>query len=99
MWHRRLTHVGIKNLHKLLKGEHVFGLIDVCLDRPCAMCQATKQVGTSHPSKNIMTTSRLLVLLHMDLFEPIDYLSIGGSKYGLIIVDDYSRITWVFFAG
>jgi hypothetical protein len=46
-------------------------------------------VGTSHPSKNIMMTSRPLELLHMDLFGPIAYLSIGGSKYGLVIVDDF----------
>jgi transposase InsO family protein len=33
----------------------------------------------------------------MDLFGPIAYISIGGNKYGLVIVDDYSRFTWVFF--
>jgi transposase InsO family protein len=44
-----------------------------------------------------MTTNRLLELLHMDLFGPIAYISIGGSKYCLVIVDDYSRFTWVFF--
>jgi hypothetical protein len=33
----------------------------------------------------------------MDLFDPIAYISIGGSKYCLVIVDDYSRFTWVFF--
>jgi transposase InsO family protein len=89
----------MKNLHKLLKGEHVLGLTDVCFekDRPCAACQAGKLVGTSHPSKNVMTTSRPLELLHMDLFRPVAYLSIDGSKYGLVIVDDYSRFTWVFF--
>jgi transposase InsO family protein len=54
-------------------------------------------VGTSHPNKNIMTTSRPLELLHMDLFGPIAYLSIRGTKYGLVIVDDYSRFIWVFF--
>jgi hypothetical protein len=31
LWHHRLAHVGMKNLHKLLKGDHVLGLIDVCL--------------------------------------------------------------------
>jgi transposase InsO family protein len=99
LWHRCLTHVGMKNLHKLLKGEHVLGLTNVCFekDRPCAACQAGKQVGSTHHSKNVMTTSRPLKLLHMDLFEPLAYLSIGGSKYGLIIVDDFSRFTWVFF--
>nr|CAE02852.1 OSJNBa0014F04.18 [Oryza sativa Japonica Group] len=44
-----------------------------------------------------MTTTRPLELLHMDLFRPIAYLSIGGNKYGLVIVDDFSRFTWVFF--
>jgi hypothetical protein len=99
LWHRRLAHVGMKNLHKLLKGDHVLGLTDVCFkkDRPCVACQAGKQVGSTHHSKNVMTTSRPLELLHMDLFGPVAYLSIGGSKYGLVIVDDFSRFTWVFF--
>jgi transposase InsO family protein len=99
LWHRHLALVGMKNLHKLLKGEHVLGLTNVCSekDRPCAACQAGKHVGTTHPSKNMMTKSRPLELPHMDLFGPIAYLSIGGSKYGLVVVDDYSRFTWVFF--
>jgi hypothetical protein len=29
LWHRRLAHVGMKNLHKLLKGEHILGLTNV----------------------------------------------------------------------
>jgi transposase InsO family protein len=71
LWHRRLAHVGMKNLHKLLKGEHVLGLANVSFekDRPCAACQAGKQVGSTH----------------------------HRSKYGLVIVDDFSRFTWVFF--
>jgi hypothetical protein len=99
LWHRRLAHVGMKNLHKLIKGDHVLGLIDVCFekDRPYAACQAGKQVGSTHQSKNVMTTTRPLELLHMDLFGPIAYLNIGGSKYGLVIVDDFPHFTWVFF--
>jgi hypothetical protein len=33
----------------------------------------------------------------MNLFSPVAYLSIDMSKYGLVIVDDYTRFTWVFF--
>jgi hypothetical protein len=74
-------------------------LTNVCFekDRPCAAFQAGKQVGSTHHNKNVMTTSRPLELLHMDLFGPVAYLSIGGSKYGLVIVDDFSRFTWLFF--
>jgi hypothetical protein len=68
-------------------------------DRVCSACQAGKQVGVHHPHKNIMTSDRPLELLHMDLFGPIAYISIGGSKYCLVIVDDYSRFMGVLFAG
>jgi hypothetical protein len=39
-----------------------------------------QQVGVHHPHKNLMTTDRPLELLHMDLFGPIAYISIDGSK-------------------
>jgi transposase InsO family protein len=66
-------------------------------DRPCGACQAGKQVRAQLRAKNIMTTTRPLKMLHMNLFGPITYISIGGNKYGLVIIDDYSHFTWVFF--
>jgi len=99
LWHRRLAHVGMRNLTKLQKDGHIIGLTNVVFekDRLCSACQAGKQVCAPHPAKNILTSSRPLKLLHMDLFGPITYISIGGNKYGLVIVDDFSRFTWVFF--
>jgi transposase InsO family protein len=44
-----------------------------------------------------MTTTRHLKMLQMDLFDPITYISIGGNKYGFVIVDDYSCFSSVFF--
>jgi transposase InsO family protein len=44
-----------------------------------------------------MMTERPLELLHMNLFGLIAYISIGRSKYCLVIVDDYSLFTCVFF--
>jgi hypothetical protein len=43
-----------------------------------------------------MTTTRPLEMLHMNLFDPITYISIGRNKYGIVIIDDYSCFTWVF---
>jgi hypothetical protein len=99
LWHRRLAHVEMKNLHKLLKEEHILGLTNVYFQKDMiwSACQAGKQVGVHHPHKNIMMTDRPLQLLHMDLFGLIAYISIAGSKYCLVIVDDYSCFTWVFF--
>jgi transposase InsO family protein len=98
LWHRRLAHVGMSTLKKLLK-ELVRGLKDVKFekDKPCSTCQAGKQVANTHPTKAYMSTSRVLELLHMDLFGPTTYKSLGGNLYCLVIVDDYLRYTWVFF--
>jgi hypothetical protein len=46
---------------------------------------------------SIMTTTQPLELIHMELLGPVAYLSLGGDKYGLVIVHDYSHFTWVFF--
>jgi transposase InsO family protein len=99
LWHRRLAHVGMNTLDKLLKKELVRGLKDVKFekDKPCSACQAGKQVVNTHPTKVYMSTSRVLELLHMDLFGPTTYKSLGGNLYCLVIVDDYSRYTWTFF--
>jgi hypothetical protein len=98
LWHRRLGHVNMRNLKQLLKGEHVVGLTNVTFekDRVCSTCVAGKQLGKNHPAKSVISTSRPLDLLHLDLFGPSTYDSLEGRRYGLVIVDDYSRYTWVF---
>jgi hypothetical protein len=58
-----------------------------------SVCQAGKQVGSTHPTKSVMFTLRPFELLHMDLFGLITYRSIGENSYGFVIVDDYSRYT------
>ena len=99
LWHRRLAHVKMRNLDKLLKREHILGVTNVSFEknRICSVCQAGKQLGVTHWPKNITTTIRPLELLHMDLFGPVAYISIGGNKYGFVIVDDFSRFTCIFF--
>ena len=66
-------------------------------DKLYSACQAGKQVANSHPTKSVMATERPLELLHIDLFGPTTYRSIDGNCYCLVVVDDYSRYSWVFF--
>jgi hypothetical protein len=83
----------------LVKHDLVRGLEDIVFekDKLCNSCQASKQVGNTHPKKSIMSTSKTFELLHMDLFGPTQYTSISENKYGFLIVDDYTRYTWTFF--
>ena len=80
LWHRRLGHVGMKQLNRLLKDDLVVDLKNVKFekDKLCSACQAGKQVANAHPTKSVMSTERPLELLHMDLFGPTTYRSIGG---------------------
>jgi transposase InsO family protein len=100
IWHRRLIHVGMNQLKKFMKHDLVISLNnDIIFEKNklCSACQAGKQVGNTHPTKSVMSTSRSLELLHMDLFGPTTYGSIGENSYDLVVEVDYSRYTWIFF--
>jgi len=99
LWHRRRCHAGMKQLNKLDKHDLVRGLKDVTFenDKLCSACHARKHVGNTHPKKSIMSTCKAFEFLHLDLFGPTTYTSIGGNKYGFVIVDDFTIYTWVFF--
>ena len=92
------THVNMRNLKRLLKGDHIVGLTNVTFekDRVCSACIGGKQLMKRHSPKSISTTSRPFELLHLDLFGTSNYDTLRGSKFGLVIVDDFSRYTWVF---
>jgi len=59
--------------------------------------QKGKIVKSSFKTKDVVATSRPLELLHIDIFGPVSIASLYGSKYGLVIVDDYSKWIWVKF--
>ncbi|GJT28432.1 retrovirus-related pol polyprotein from transposon TNT 1-94 [Tanacetum coccineum] len=60
-------------------------------------CVLGKSKKTSHQPKAEDTNQWKLYLLHMDLCGPMRVASINGKRYILVIVDDYSRFTWVRF--
>jgi len=91
--HRRLGHANWRLISKLSKLQLVKGLpnIDYHSDALCGAYQRGKIVKSSFKAKDIVSTSRLVELLHIDLFGPVNISSLYGSKFGLVIVDDYSR--------
>ncbi|GJX27048.1 ribonuclease H-like domain-containing protein [Tanacetum coccineum] len=98
-WHRRLGHVNFKNLNKLVKGNLVRGLPSKIFqnDHTCVACQKGKQHKASCKAKAVSSISQTLQLLHMDLFGPTSVRSLNHKTYCLVITDDFSRFSWVFF--
>nr|GEU90812.1 copia protein [Tanacetum cinerariifolium] len=70
----------VRNLPKLKFDQHF-----------CDACKIRKQAYAGHKAKNIVSTTKFLKLLHMDLFGPFVVRSYGGNRYTLVILDDYSR--------
>ena len=89
----------MQHLNHLVKHDLVIGIpkIKFYKDELCAACQKGKQIKSSFQNKNVVSTTRPLELLHIDLFGPSRTMSLGGNYYGLVIVDDYSRFTWTLF--
>nr|GEY49410.1 putative ribonuclease H-like domain-containing protein [Tanacetum cinerariifolium] len=86
LWHRRLGHVNFKNINKLVEN-----------DQTCVACLKGKQHKASCKSKIQNSISQPLFMPHMDLFDPTFVSGLMHKKYRLVISDDYSRYTWVFF--
>ncbi|GJR92257.1 putative ribonuclease H-like domain-containing protein [Tanacetum coccineum] len=99
LWHRRLGHINFKTMNKLVKGNLVRGLPSKLFenDQTCVACQKGKQHRASCKSKTVSLISQPLHMLHMDLFGLTFVKSLMKKMYCLVVTDDYSRFSWVFF--
>ncbi|GKF04352.1 retrovirus-related pol polyprotein from transposon TNT 1-94, partial [Tanacetum coccineum] len=98
LWPRRLGHANIRLIQSLASKELVRNLPKIKFDQHfCDACKIGKQAHASHKAKNMVSTTRCLELLHMDLFGPSTVQSYGRNLYTLVKVDDYARYTWTRF--
>lgn len=99
LWHKKLSHLNFKTMNSLVKKELVRGLpqMEFYHERLCEACEKGKSKRSSHRSKELTSIIEPLQLLHIDLFGPVNVLSMSKKRYSLVIVDDYSKYTWVLF--
>nr|GEV97946.1 hypothetical protein [Tanacetum cinerariifolium] len=99
LWHRRLNHLNFDTINDLARKDLVRGLprLKFEKDHLCSACQLGKSKKHTHKPKTKNTNVEVLNTLHIDLCGPMRVQTIDGKKYILVIVDDYSRLTWVKF--
>ncbi|GJX46973.1 retrovirus-related pol polyprotein from transposon TNT 1-94 [Tanacetum coccineum] len=97
LWHRRLSHLNFGAINHLARHGLVRGLPKLKFEKDhlCSACAMGKSKKKPHKPKSEDTNQEKLYLLHMDLCGPMRVASVNGKKYILVIVDDYSRFTWV----
>ncbi|GJZ21028.1 putative ribonuclease H-like domain-containing protein [Tanacetum coccineum] len=86
-------------MNKLVRGNLVRGLPSKIFenDHSCVACQKGKQHKASYKTKLVNSISKPLHMLHMDLFGPTNVKSLMKKSYCLVVTDDFSRFSWVFF--
>ncbi|GKC39598.1 retrovirus-related pol polyprotein from transposon TNT 1-94, partial [Tanacetum coccineum] len=99
LWHKILAHLNFKTINQLVKQNLVIGIPSLVYskDKPCPSCEEGKHHRATFKTKQTSSIKKYLHLLHMDLFGPVTPGSINHEKYTLVIVDEYSRYTWVYF--
>nr|GEV19953.1 retrovirus-related Pol polyprotein from transposon TNT 1-94 [Tanacetum cinerariifolium] len=99
LWHCCLLHLNFGVINHLARHSLVRGLPKLKFEKEylCSACAMGKSTNKSHKPKSEDTNQEKLYLLHMDLCGPMRVESVNGKKYILVVVDDYSRFTWVKF--
>nr|GFA22191.1 retrovirus-related Pol polyprotein from transposon TNT 1-94 [Tanacetum cinerariifolium] len=99
LWHQRLSHINFDTINDLAKNDLVFGLekFKYHNEHLYPSCEQGKSKRASHPPKPVLNSRKRLDLLYMDLCSPMRTASINEKRCVLVIVDDYSRYTWVQF--
>ena len=97
LWHQWMGHASYKHLSIVSKHESVLGIpkLSKMSNVVCGPCQLGKQTKAKHPSTQTSATSRPLKLLHLDLMGPTRTESLGGKRYIMVVVDDFTRYTCV----
>lgn len=94
--HRRLGHLNIGDIEKMMSCGAVVGLrTDTSEFKPCETCLKCKASQLPYSLSTTRATRRL-ELIHSDLCGPISTPSYGGARYFATFVDDYSRYVWVY---
>nr|GEZ36387.1 hypothetical protein [Tanacetum cinerariifolium] len=99
LWHKRVGHVNFKTINKLVKRNLVRGLPSKLFEikQTYVACQKGKQHKASCKTKTVSSNSQPLQKLHINLFGPTFVKSLMKKMYCLVVTDDFSRFSWVFF--
>lgn len=98
LWHARLGHVNFNAMALMSTGKMVLGMPEIkAQNEVCKGCLMSKQVRSSFPRQATYNAKKALEIIHGDLCGPIAPATTAGNRYFFLLVDDFTRVMWVYF--
>ena len=98
LWHKRFGHYNQRSLVELKKLELVEDMRNVSNEAQiCEICQQGKQARLPFKNNQAWRATEKLQLIYIDVCGPMKTISLNGSKYFILFVNDYAKMCWVYF--
>ena len=95
-WHHCLGHLGFDDVKALAKKNPEIIITSPLTNPTCEHCIVGKQTRKPNSAPANHRAKEHLELIHSDLAGPMSCLSLGGAKYFLLFIDDFTRYTTVY---
>lgn len=97
LWHHRFGHLNFKSLHQLGEKSMVIGIPTIKPpDQVCDRCLASKQPRNAFKTYAPARAKKSLRVVHSDVCGPLETPSLGGNRYFVTFVDEYTRKIWLY---
>ncbi|KAK2439455.1 putative mitochondrial protein [Trifolium repens] len=97
LWHKRYGHLNFRNLSDLNSKELVYGIPKIRVKHAlCDICMKGKQSRLPFVKETSKRACAALEVIHSDVCGPFEVPSLGGSKYFITFVDEFTRMIWLF---
>ncbi|GKD97779.1 zinc finger, CCHC-type containing protein [Tanacetum coccineum] len=97
LWHVRMGHINFNSMKFMAKKKLIEGMPKLNIPpQPCEGCLVGKQTRNPFPTHTSYIAKKRLELIHGDLCGPVSPPTPSGNRYFMLLVDDYSRVMWVY---
>ena len=98
VWHKRYGHFNYRSLKLMHDTNMVEGIPEIYVNvQICGSCELGKQHRQPFPQGMVRRATHKLELIHSDICGPMSTASLNNNLYFILFIDDFSRMTWVYF--
>jgi len=97
LWNYRFGHLNFRGLNQLVDKDMIMGVPKIEISsKVCDTCLLGKHPRNAFSSSTSSRSKELLNVVYSDVCGPLEVPSLGGNKYFISFVDEFSRKIWLY---